>query len=66
MKKALMPLVVMMILFTTAFASENWVGFTSHSAEVPQVTVVESDHSKLILDITIPGMKVYTIEEKGE
>ncbi|MCK4653727.1 MAG: hypothetical protein KAU01_04720, partial [Candidatus Cloacimonetes bacterium] len=65
-KKVLMPLVVMMILFTTAFASEKWVGFTSNSAEVPQVTVIESDHSKLILDITIPGMKVYTIEEKGE
>ncbi len=66
MKKAGFVLGLLLLLFISLSASEQWVGFTSSSVQLPEVTVIESDQSKLVLEITVPGMVVTEVEENGE
>ena len=66
MKKAGFVLGLLLLLFISLSASEQWVGFTSSSVQLPEVTVIESEQSKLVLEITVPGMVVTKVEENGE
>ncbi len=66
MKKTGFVLGLLLLLVISLSASEQWVGFTSSSVQLPEVMVIESDHSKLVLDISVPGMKVTEVEENGE
>ena len=66
MKKTGFVLGLLLLLVISLSASEQWVGFTSSSVQLPEVMVIESDHSKLVLEISVPGMTVTEVEENGE
>ena len=66
MKKTTFVLGLLLLLIISLSASEQWIGFTSSSVRLPEVKVIESDHSKLMLEITVPGMVVTEVEEDGE
>ncbi|RLC45029.1 MAG: hypothetical protein DRH57_08715, partial [Candidatus Cloacimonadota bacterium] len=65
MKKTLLSLSFLLLLFSFAIASENWIGFTSDIPQLPQVNIEETDASRIVLDIVIPGMNMIEIEENG-
>jgi hypothetical protein len=66
MKKTCFVFGLLLLLFISLSAAEQWVGFTSSSVQLPEVMVIESDHSKLVLEISVPGMMVTEVEENGE
>ena len=66
MKKTGFVFGLLLLLFISLSASEQWVGFTSSSVQLPEVMVIESDHSKLVLEISVPGMTVTEVEKNGE
>ena len=64
MKKFLI-LVVFLVMMCSISAKE-WMPFDSSFEREPQVNVVESDDSRVILDISVPGMYLQNVTENGQ
>ncbi|MCD4788794.1 MAG: hypothetical protein K8R37_02245, partial [Bacteroidales bacterium] len=66
MKRSLLLVSILTILTFIAFAQKNWISFTSDNPELPQVVIEEQNDTKIILNISIPGMYVSDYEEEGQ
>ena len=66
MKKSLLLVSILTILTFIAFAQKEWVSFTSDNPELPQVVIEEQNDTKVILNISIPGMYVSDYLEEGQ
>jgi len=65
MKKLLLILSILSVLTFMATAQKNWVSFTSDTPELPQVIIEEQNDTKIILNVSIPGMYVSAYLEEG-
>ena len=66
MKKTFLAISILILFTFSATAQQNWVSFYGSDVKRPEITVEESDNSKLILEISIPGMYVTDILEGGQ
>ena len=65
MKKTAFTLVFLMSFVMFTFAQKSWVDFTSSNPQLPVVQIEQQDASKLVLDISVPGMFVTNVTEEG-
>lgn len=65
MKKTAFTLVFLMSFVMFTFAQKSWVNFTSSNPQLPVVQIEQQDASKLVLDISVPGMFVTNVTEEG-
>ena len=65
MKKTAFTLVFLMSFVMLTFAQKSWVNFTNSNPQLPVVQIEQQDASKLVLDISVPGMFVTNINEDG-
>lgn len=47
-------------------ASDSWVKFSSDTPSQPEVNIIEQNSSRIVLEINIPGMFVYNVEQEGK
>jgi len=64
MKKFLVIVVFLVVI--CSISAKEWMSFDSSFEREPQVNVVESDDSRVILDISIPGMYLQNVTENGQ
>ena len=64
MKKFLVIVVFLVVI--CSISAKEWMSFDSSFEREPQVNVVESDDSRVILDISVPGMYLQNFTENGQ
>ncbi|MCD4683208.1 MAG: hypothetical protein K8R86_08000, partial [Bacteroidales bacterium] len=66
MKRLLLVVSIFSALTFMATAQKSWVNFTSDSPQLPQVVIEEQNETRIILDVSIPGMFVSAVAEEGK
>ncbi len=66
MKRLLLFAGLFTLLSVMTIAQKQWVGFTTDSPQLPQLNLVEQSSSRLIIEISVPGMHVSTITQEGQ
>ncbi|NOR18296.1 hypothetical protein GQ543_11400 [candidate division WOR-3 bacterium] len=57
MKKVILALMTVLVFPGLVYAQGNWVSFTSNVAGAPPIIeVLESNNSRTVVHVTIPGM----------
>lgn len=64
MKKTLLTS-ILFISFILTFGQGSWIGFTSDNPQQPTVNIIEQNSSRVIFDMTIPGIYISAIEKEG-
>lgn len=65
MKLKIATLLIAVWCISGLYAQKQWVGFMHGQAGVPQITMVQQDESKLVIDIAIQGMYVSEVQQDG-
>ena len=63
--RSLAVVVVVLVMAQAALAAEGWISFDGLGAEVATVSVVESDMSRLVLSVNVPGVSVEEVTMSG-
>ncbi|MCK4681117.1 hypothetical protein KAT82_08300, partial [bacterium] len=63
--RSLAAVVVVLTMSQVAIAAESWISFDGLSQEAASVSVVESDMSRLVLSINVPGVFVEEVTTSG-
>ena len=63
--RSLAVVVVVLIMAHAALAAESWISFDGLASEAATVSVVESDMSRLVLSVNVPGIFVEEVTTSG-
>jgi len=66
MRRLLFLAGIFTLLTVMTTAQKQWVGFTTNNPQLPQLILEEQDQSRVVIEISVPGMYVSTITEAGQ
>ena len=57
--------ILLILCSSFLFGQQKWISFNGETPQPPQITVLEQNTSRVVLEIEVPGMMVYDVEDNN-